>query len=345
MNRFSYERCTSVGDAVQAAAARAGAKYIGGGTNLLDLMKENVERPAHLIDIGRLPLKTIDTLPGGGLRIGALVSNTALAYDAQVQQRYPMLAQAILAGASPQLRNMATTGGNLLQRTRCYYFYDPATPCNKRTPGSGCGALEGVNRIHAILGASSACIAVHPSDMCIALAALEAEVLVSGSEGERRIRFADFHRLPGDAPDRDNTLAPGELVTAVELPAEGFAERSTYLKLRDRESYAFALVSVAAALRLDSGGRIAAARVALGGVAHKPWRDVDAEDALVGAAPGVDAFGRFADRLLKPAVPLSGNAFKVPLARNAIVRALCDAARIEPGAPAAPGKGSLEAAS
>ncbi len=343
MNRFSYERCSGIDDAVQAAAARAGAKYIGGGTNLLDLMKENVERPEHLIDIGGLPLKSIDALPGGGLRIGALVSNSALAYDPKVQQRYPMLAQAILAGASPQLRNMATTGGNLLQRTRCYYFYDRATPCNKRAPGSGCGALEGVNRIHAILGASAACVAVHPSDMCVALAALEAEVQVIGPQGERRIRFADFHRLPGDAPEQDHTLAAGELVTAVELPAEGFADRSAYLKLRDRESYAFALVSVAAALRLDGGSRIATARVALGGVAHKPWRDVDAESALVGAVPGVDAFGRFADRLLAPAAPLSHNAFKLPLARNAIVRALCDAARIDPGASVAPANGSTQA--
>ncbi len=261
MNPFSYARPSSVDEAI--GQFRPDSRYIAGGTNLLDLMKENVTRPTQLIDITRLPLADVEETADGGLRIGALVSNADLAWHPLVEARYPLLSQAILAGASPQLRNMATTGGNLLQRTRCYYFYDATTPCNKREPGSGCSARDGLNRIHAILGHSEACIAVHPSDMCVALAALEAVVHVRGPQGERRIAFADFHRLPGDAPERDNCLVDGELITAIELPPQGFAAHSSYLKVRDRASYAFALVSVAAALDID-GGVTRSARLAMG---------------------------------------------------------------------------------
>ncbi|MBO0766362.1 MAG: xanthine dehydrogenase family protein subunit M, partial [Hyphomicrobiaceae bacterium] len=251
MINFEYARANDVADAVRQVAADPGAKFIAGGTNLLDLMKEDVERPTRLIDITRLPLKAVAETPNGGLIIGALVPNSDLAYHPLVEQRYPILSSAILAGASQQLRNMASTGGNLLQRTRCYYFYDTATPCNKRDPGSGCSAIDGLNRMHAILGTSNACIATHPSDMCVALAVLDAQVHVAGPNGERTIAFADFHRLPGDRPQRDTNLAPNEIITAVELPARGFPTNYTYLKVRDRLSYAFALVSVAAALELD----------------------------------------------------------------------------------------------
>src|SRR2546421_9009387 len=281
MINFQYARAAAVADAVRQIAADPTAKFIAGGTNLIDLMKEDVERPSRLIDITRLPLKTIEETADGGLRIGALVPNSDLAYHPLIAQRYPVLASAILAGASQQLRNMASTGGNLLQRTRCFYFYDTATPCNKREPGSGCSAIDGLNRISAILGTSEACIATHPSAMCVALAALEARVHVVGSNGERMIAFSDFHRLPGDTPQLDTNLHPNEIVTAVELPAEGFAKNYSYLKIRDRLSYAFALVSVAAALELE-GGTIRQARLALGGVAHKPWRDTSAEAGLRG---------------------------------------------------------------
>jgi xanthine dehydrogenase YagS FAD-binding subunit len=258
--------------------------------------------------------------------IGALVSNADLAWHPLIEQRYPLLSQAILAGASPQLRNMASTGGNLLQRTRCYYFYDASVPCNKREPGSGCPAREGLNRIHAILGASAQCVATHPSDMCVALAALEAVVHVQGRDGARTIEFADFHRLPGDTPERDNQLADDELITAVELPAAGFANHSHYLKVRDRASYAFALVSVATALDMN-GPVIRQARLVLGGVAHKPWRDQGVEEWLVGKAPSRETFSAAADALLQDAKPLEHNAFKVKLAHRAIVRALGDAAQ------------------
>ena len=274
---FEYARATDVADAVRQMAAHPGARFVAGGTNLLDLMKEDVERPTRLIDITRLPLKDVAETPDGGLRIGALVPNSDLAWHPLVERRYPILASAILAGASQQLRNMASTGGNLLQRTRCYYFYDTAAPCNKREPGSGCSAIDGLNRMHAILGASDACIAVHPSDMCVALAVLDATVHVAGPQGERTIAFADFHRLPGDEPQRDTNLAPDEIVTAVELPPRGFAANHTYLKIRDRLSYAFALVSVAAALELD-GGTVREARLGLGFrqaedlAAEDPWR-------------------------------------------------------------------------
>src|SRR4051812_13191045 len=329
MINFQYSRANDVADAVRMIAAGPAAKFIAGGTNLLDLMKEDVERPSRLIDISRLPLNKVEETTNGGVRIGALVPNSDLAYHALIEQRYPMLASAILAGASQQLRNMASTGGNLLQRTRCYYFYDTATPCNKREPGSGCSAINGLNRMHAILGTSEACIATHPSDMCVALAALEAKVHVSGPTGERSIAFADFHRLPGDTPQRDSNLEADEIITAIELPARGFAANYSYLKIRDRLSYAFALVSVAAALELD-GGNIKEARLALGGVAHKPWRDAAAEDALRGKPASQPAFERAADLLLRDANGFGHNTFKIDLARRAIVRALTQAANATP---------------
>src|ERR1700747_2538237 len=291
MLNFQYSRATDVADAMLVLTGPPGAKLIAGGTNLIDLMKENVERPSRLIDISRLPLRKVEETADGGLRIGALVPNSDLAYHPLIEQRYPLLASAILAGASAQLRNMASVGGNLMQRTRCAYFYDTATPCNKREPGSGCSAIAGLNRMHAILGTSEACIATHPSDMCVALVALDATVHVAGPAGARAIAFADFHRLPGDTPQRDTNLQANEIVTAVELPARGFAANYTYLKIRDRLSYAFALVSVAAALELD-GDTIKEVRLALGGIAHKPWRDPSAEAALGGQAATAGTFGR-----------------------------------------------------
>ncbi|MGO9699857.1 MAG: FAD binding domain-containing protein [Xanthobacteraceae bacterium] len=326
---FQYSRADDVADAVRQIAADPAAKFIAGGTNLIDLMKEDVERPSRLIDISRLPLNTVAETADGGLRIGALVPNADLAYHPLIAQRYPMLASAILAGASAQLRNMASTGGNLLQRTRCYYFYDTATPCNKRDPGSGCSALNGLNRMHAILGTSESCIATHPSDMCVALAALEAKVHVAGSGGEREIAFSDFHRLPGDMPQRDTNLQPDELITAIELPPRGFATNYTYLKIRDRLSYAFALVSVAAAMEFE-GNAIKEARLALGGVAHKPWRDPATEAQLRGQPADPDVFARAADLLLRDAKGFAHNAFKIDLARRAIVRALTQAAKGTP---------------
>jgi xanthine dehydrogenase YagS FAD-binding subunit len=326
---FEYARASSIADAVQQMAVSPGAKFIAGGTNLVDLMKMDVERPAKLIDVTRLPLDTIEETAEGGLRIGALVRNTDLAYHPLIERRYPVLASALMAGASQQLRNMASVGGNLLQRTRCTYFYDIVTPCNKRAPGSGCSALDGLNRMNAILGTSEACIAVHPSDMCVALAVLEARVRVTGSRGERAIAFSDFHRLPGDTPQRDTNLESDELVTAVELPVQGFATNYTYLKIRDRLSYAFALVSVAVGLELE-GGTIKHARFALGGVAHKPWRDAAAEAALCDRAPDEAAFAEAAGLVLREARGLGNNSFKIDLARRAIVRALSQAARGTP---------------
>jgi len=329
MINFEYARPSNVAEAVRQIAADPRAKFIAGGTNLVDLMKKDVERPPRLIDISRLPLKSVVEAPDGGLRIGALVPNTDLAYHPLVEQRYPLLSSAILAGASQQLRNMASTGGNLLQRTRCNYFYDVASPCNKREPGTGCSAVTGFNRQHAILGTSDACIATHPSDMCVALAALEAKVHVVGPGGERIIAFADFHRLPGSEPQRDTNLGSAEIITGVELPARGFAKNYTYLKIRDRLSYAFALVSVAAGLELENG-TIKEARLALGGVAHKPWREENAEAALRGQAARDDSFSRAADLLLGNAKGLSHNAFKIDLAHRAVVRALGQAARATP---------------
>jgi xanthine dehydrogenase YagS FAD-binding subunit len=329
MINFQYSRANDVADAVRQIAADPTAKFIAGGTNLIDLMKEDVERPSRLIDISRLPLKSIEETSDGGLRIGALVPNSDLAYHPLIERRYPLLASAILAGASQQLRNMASTGGNLLQRTRCYYFYDTATPCNKRQPGSGCSAIKGLNRMHAILGASEACIATHPSDMCVALAALAAKVHVTGPDGERTIAFADFHRLPESTPERDTNLDPNEIITAVELPKHGFAAHYTYLKIRDRLSYAFALVSIAAALELE-GDTIKDARLALGGVAHKPWRDTKVEAALRGRAANHATFAHAADLLLRDAEGYVHNSFKIELARRGIVRALTQAARATP---------------
>lgn len=325
MRPFSYLRAGDVTEAVREAFA-AGTKFIAGGTNLLDLMKEDVERPMRLIDINHLPLDRIEETPTGGLRLGALVRNSDAAYDPRVADRYPLLASALLAGVSPQLRNAATIGGNIMQRTRCYYFYDTATPCNKRKPGSGCGAIGGVNRIHAILGASDSCIATHPSDMCVALAALNAEVrLVSPDGAEHIIPFEDFHRLPGDTPHIETNLLPGELITAVDLPNEVFNKHYTYLKIRDRLSYAFALVSVAAALHIEND-RITDARIALGGVAHKPWRDKDAEQLLIGKSPERQHFQAVADAILRDAQGQGDNDFKIPLAHRTIVRALEQAA-------------------
>jgi xanthine dehydrogenase YagS FAD-binding subunit len=326
---FAYDRASDVADAVRRIAADPAAKFIAGGTNLIDLMKDDVETPSRLIDISRLPLRTVEETADGGLRIGALVANADLSWHPLIEQRYPLVASALLAGASQQLRNMATTGGNLLQRTRCFYFYDTATPCNKRQPGSGCSATGGVNRINAILGTSDACIATHPSDLCVALAALDASVHVTGPAGERRIAFADFHRLPGDTPQFDTTLHPHEIVTHVTLPERGFAKHYSYLKIRDRLSYAFALVSVAAALELE-GGKITRARLALGGVAPKPWRDPAAEAAMHGQAATEKTFDQAAELLLRDARGYAHNAFKIDLARRAIVRALTQAAHATP---------------
>jgi xanthine dehydrogenase YagS FAD-binding subunit len=325
MITFQYARANSVAEAVHLIGGDPYAKLIAGGTNLIDLMKMDVEQPTTIIDITRLPLKQVEAMPGGGLRIGALVRNTDLAYHPLVEQRYPVLASAIMAGASQQLRNMASTGGNLLQRTRCHYFYDTATACNKREPGSGCSAIDGHNRMHAILGASEACIAVHPSDMCVALAMLDAKVHVSGASGDRMIAFADFHRLPGDSPQRDTNLNGDEIITEVELPPQGFARHHTYLKIRDRLSYAFALVSIAVGLELD-GDIIKEGRFALGGVAHKPWRDSQAEAALRGQPANTATFARAADVLLRGAKGYVHNTFKIDLARRCIARALTQAA-------------------
>jgi xanthine dehydrogenase YagS FAD-binding subunit len=326
---FQYTRASDVSDAIRQIAADPAAKFIAGGTNLIDLMKYEVEHPARLIDISRLPLRSIEETSGGGLRIGALVPNSDLAYHPLIEQRYPLVASAILAGASQQLRNMASTGGNLVQRTRCFYFYDAVTPCNKRQPGSGCSAITGVNRINAILGTSEACIATHPSDMCVALAALEAIVHVAGPVGARTIAFSDFHRLPDNTPQRDTNLAPDEIITAIELPPKGFSTNYSYLKIRDRLSYAFALVSVAAALELD-GETIKEARVAVGGVAHKPWRVSAAEAVLLGQRADASIFAQAADIMLRGAKGYGHNNFKIGLARRAIVRTLSQAARGTP---------------
>jgi xanthine dehydrogenase YagS FAD-binding subunit len=329
MINFEYARASDVADAVRLIADDPSAKFVAGGTNLIDLMKIDVERPTKVIDINRLPLNQIETTPNGGLRIGALVRNTDLACHPLVEQHYPVLASAIMAGASPQLRNVASTGGNLLQRTRCHYFYDTATPCNKREPGSGCSAIEGQNRMHAILGSSDACIATHPSDMCVALAMLEASIHVSSASGDRVIAFANFHRLPGETPQRDTNLNSAEIITAVELPSQGFAANYTYLKIRDRLSYAFALVSVAVGLELD-GDSIKEGRFALGGIAHKPWRDPEAEAVLCGQPANAATFARAADVLLRDAKGYAHNTFKIELARRCIARALTQAARGTP---------------
>jgi xanthine dehydrogenase YagS FAD-binding subunit len=323
MTPFSYTRASDRDAAIRDVSGKPEAKFLGGGTNLIDLMKMGVERPTQLVDINRLPLTKVEELPNeGGIRIGGLVRNSDLAEHPLVASRYPVLREALLSGASPQLRNLATTGGNLMQRTRCYYFYDPAFPmCNKRNPGSGCAALEGYNRIHAILGQSDQCIATHPSDMCVALAALEAVVRVQGPMGARSISFEDFHRLPGNTPNIETNLQPDELITAVDLPAIAFAKRSHYLKVRDRASYAFALVSVAVALDVQ-GGKIKSARLALGGVALKPWRAHKAEQTLVGRTPNEESFQAAAQAELAEARGYRYNSFKIELAKRAIVQAL-----------------------
>ena len=329
MRPFEYVRATDPAAATAALSALPQAKYLAGGSNLLDLMKEDIERPTRLVDITRLPLREI-TRSRAGLSIGALATNTETANHPLVREHYPLLTQAIVAGASGQLRNMATNGGNLLQRTRCNYFYDTAMPCNKREAGSGCGAREGLNRIHAILGWSEACVATYPGDMANALYALDAKVRVRAPDGrERLVAITDFHRLPGDTPERDNNLAHGDLIVAIELPvpAADFARHSHYLKVRDRASYAFAMVSVAAGLDLD-GGRIRQARVVLGSVAHKPWRSAEAEAALVGQRADEDTFRRAADAALQDARPLAHNGYKVELGRRSVVRALMRAAKL-----------------
>lgn len=325
MREFRYERAGDPAAAVGLLAGEPGGAFLAGGTNLVDLMKLGVATPDLLVDVRELTSTEVTELPDGGLRIGAGVPNADLAADRRVRERYPVLAQALLAGASGQLRNRATTGGNLLQRTRCGYFTDVSTPCNKRTPGSGCGALEGVHRNHAILGQTfdgpGTCVATHPSDMAVALLALDAVVLVLGPGGERRVPLADLHRLPGEDPSRDTTLRHGELITAVDLPPTDLASR--YRKARDRASYAFALVSVAAALRVEDGV-VADVRLALGGVAHRPWRAAAAEEALRGRPATEEAFTAAADAELAAATPLRDNGFKVPLARNLVVRTLLD---------------------
>lgn len=322
MRPFSYRCPQTVDEAIQNYAQAQETRFIGGGTNLLDLMKMGVERPAHLVDISRLPLTKIEE-HGDGIRIGAMMSNTDAANHPLVRTRYPVLSQAILAGASPQLRNMATMGGNLLQRTRCYYFYDPSyAECNKRVPGTGCAAITGYNRIHAILGQSPECIAVHPSDMCVALVALDAVVQVKGPKGERQIPMTEFHRLPGSTPQIETNLQPGELITAIDVPAIPYAKHSHYLKIRDRHSYAFALVSVAVAIDIDDNGTVRHARIALGGVAHKPWRAQQAENALSGKKPDDDTLQAVAKAELADAHGYEYNTFKIELARRAIMRAV-----------------------
>jgi xanthine dehydrogenase YagS FAD-binding subunit len=328
VNPFSYSRAADWQAAVHDIASDAQAKFLGGGTSLVDLMKMGVETPTRLIDINRLPLAQVEELPNeAGIRIGALVRNSDLAEHPLVVSRYPVLSEALLSGASPQLRNLATTAGNLMQRTRCYYFYDPAFPmCNKRNPGSGCGALEGYNRIHAILGQSDKCIATHPSDMCVALAALDAIVRVQGPKGERTIPIGDFHLLPGDTPNVETSLQANELITAVDLPKILFAAGSHYLKVRDRAQYAFALVSVAAALELENG-MIKTARVALGGVALKPWRASKAEQTLIGKKAEAATFRAAAEAELAPAQGYKYNTFKIELAKRAIIQVLTTVAR------------------
>lgn len=320
---FEYQRADDAEGAVATVSRNPNAVFLAGGTNLVDHLKLGIASPDLLVDVSRLPLDRIEPAAGGGLLVGAGVRNSVMAADPQLRRRYPMLAEALLAGASGQLRNLATTGGNLLQRTRCRYFQDPSTPCNKREPGSGCSALHGWTRYHAILGASEHCVAAHPSDMAVALTALDAVVHVQGPNGQRWIPMAEFHRLPGDEPQRDTVLEHGELITGVELPDLPMATRSSYRKVRDRASYAFALVSVAAAIEVVDG-TVRDVRIAFGGLAHKPWRAERAEQALIGAAAIEENFGRAADAELADAQPLRDNAFKVPMARGALVTTLRD---------------------
>lgn len=329
MRALDYVRTDGADAAVAERATRTDAAYLGGGTNLLDHMKLGVATPAALIDVSRLPATIAplgvgaDPADDGSLRIGAAVRNSDLAADRRIRRHHPVVARSVLAGASPQIRNMATTGGNLLQRTRCPYFHDVTTPCNKREPGSGCSAIGGYTRNHAVLGASEHCIATHPSDLAVGLAVRDVIVVVQGADGERRFPYAELHRLPGDRPDVDTTLAPGELITALELGAPPVGERSTYRKVRDRASYAFALVSVAAAVVVEDG-HVTSARLALGGVAHVPWRATAAEEALVGRPATEATFSEAAEAELASAAPQPGNAFKVPMAQGAIVATLLE---------------------
>ncbi|CAG5070679.1 Aldehyde oxidoreductase FAD-binding subunit PaoB [Dyadobacter sp. CECT 9623] len=324
MIQFQYERASTAQAAVNALTNNSNAKIIAGGTNLVDLMKRNVMAPNKLIDINALPLREIRQ-QDGKISIGAMALNSQVADDKLIMEKHPLLSQALNAGASAQIRNMASVGGNIMQRTRCHYFYDTALPCNKREPGSGCGALEGMNRMHAVFGTSEQCIAVHPSDMCIALVALDATVLVAGPKGERRIPFEEFHRLPGNQPEKDNTLQNNEMILSVEIPDNAFSKNSHYMKIRDRASYAFALVSVAAALNID-GKVIKEARLAMGGVAHKPWRLKEAEKALVGKPATEETFRQAAEIAMQGAKAYKHNAFKLKLGPNVIVEALKNAA-------------------
>lgn len=324
MNNISFTRAQDIGQATELAFTQKDVKYIGGGTNLLDLMKYRVENPEHLIDVNHLKLSKIETTDDGGLLLGATVTNADTAYHEKVEKNYPLLSEAMLAAASAQLRNMATNGGNLMQRTRCYYFYDTSMPCNKREPDSGCAALKGFNRIHAILGASEHCIATHPSDMAVALTALDATVRITGKEGERKIPILEFHRLPGDTPHIETNLKKGELITGIELPKKGFSKNYAYLKVRDRPSYAFALVSVAAALEME-GDIIREVRVALGGVAHKPWRKPEVEKQFQEKKATSENFEALAEKLIEGATGYGDNDFKIPLAKKTIIRALTEA--------------------
>ena len=331
MKPFTYERVADPRAAGE-AVSRAGAKFISGGTNLLDLMKLEVEQPAHLVDISRLPLKQVEDLPGGGIRIGAQAANSEVAADHRVCARYPVLAEALLAGASGQLRNKASIGGNLLQRTRCSYFYDTAAACNKRTPGAGCAALQGINRIHAILGASDACIATHASDMAVAMSALEAQIeLLEPNQSTRRVLIDDFYRLPGNAPHIETVLRPGEMITAVILPPPPPGHQR-YRKVRDRASYEFALISVAVIIATDRE-TITTARVAFGAVAHKPWRSIDAEAALKGRPPTLASYKAAADAAMRDAVGRGHNDFKIELAKRTLCRTLADVTQISIGRP------------
>ena len=326
MINFQYARASDVVDAVRMIASDPSAKFIAGGTNLIDLMKGDVERPSRLIDISRLPLNNIEETTDGGVRIGALVPNSDLAWHPVIEQRYPILRNAIMAGASQQLRNMASTGGNLLQRTRCFYFYDTSTPCNKREPGSGCSAIGGVNRIHAILGTSESCIATHPSDMAVAMRALDANVETVNRQGEARaIPIAELHRLPGNTPEIETSLKSGEIITAVTLPPPPLGLQ-VYRKVRDRASYAFALVSVAAIVD-STRGRIRSARLAFGGLAHKPWRSPQAEQQLANAAADTTTFNAAASAVLDSARGFGGNDFKIPLTRRTLHSVLAEMTR------------------
>lgn len=326
MIQFQFERASTAKTAVDILSKNANARFIAGGTNLVDLMKRNVMTPTKLVDINMVPLKDIQQ-QNGKISIGALALNSQVADHKLILEKHPLLSKALNAGASAQIRNMATVGGNMMQRTRCSYFYDTTLPCNKREPGSGCGALEGLNRMHAIFGTSDQCIAVHPSDMCVALVALDAMVLVAGPKGERRIPFAEFHRLPGDHPEKDNTLQNNEMIISVEIPDNSFNKNIHYFKVRDRASYAFALVSVAAALNMD-GKIIKEARLAMGGVAHKPWRLTEAEKSLVGKSATEETFRQAAEIAMQGAKAYKYNAFKLKLGPNVIVEALKNAAGI-----------------